>query len=778
MAAGGGGYVRLLAEQAAEADHLARDVRAREQERWQLLQLLEQKDRQLRCESAAAKRYKGYLAYVQEKAQLHSALLVFRAWAECIRHHKARRSLARVKGQLAEVQFRHGCSSLSACVAQALGRPLGHSIRALWLNAAVCSSDVGAAGDAVEDMPEDQVLFATPRSSSSCTLRRGPPTPAWRGDCSKPTRHGCPSSASEASTSMPSSSSVSVASSARTVLGASSSAASVAAEGSAASEVVLVTAVGSGGMPAVPSVAHRRWSAQTLPERAAGAARLAVALQAAALKRLLWGTSRLRGAGCSPALTDAPSTAHEQSLEVLDRQEAAAEAAEQRWNELHVKLQKESSDHGAELASLLARRDSLALRAGEMAKTESLLATRLARTRAEENADLGEARDGSLALEGASGSALAAHPSEVAVAIRLRLQACRQSCERANDEELQAERCLADFEHREQQAQRTSNRLETRIAREGRWREQATDQIMQMVARGEELESERSRLSERHAEARRRSQARSEASNELRHVLQREERANEALECRAHGLDAENLRLLGEVEDERGLRFQARRRRDDFAVAQREEARWRQECESAAREVLSLQRRRSAAQFAEEAEAAAAANAVHRAEAAICSRLTSELAQTTARVERLEADSLVPALASPAPPTAVPPLPLAHLGTSLEACTPGSSSTLLSAPRAPLHGQEGLIPSSLPGSSAMATPRSRYSRASSPNKSSTPLLDELDAYAALVQRLRAELERERDEREALTRNLANLRSSYQLLLQSRGGASASAETWG
>merc|ERR1712151_1130370 len=47
----------------------------------------------------------------------------------------------------------------------------------------------------------------------------------------------------------------------------------------------------------------------------------------------------------------------------------------------------------------------------------------------------------------------------------------------------------------------------------------------------------------------------------------------------------------------------------------------------------------------------------------------------------------------------------------------------------------------------------------------TPWLRELDAYAELVERLRAELLREREEKESSAQCLQTLRSSYKLLLQ-------------
>ena len=46
----------------------------------------------------------------------------------------------------------------------------------------------------------------------------------------------------------------------------------------------------------------------------------------------------------------------------------------------------------------------------------------------------------------------------------------------------------------------------------------------------------------------------------------------------------------------------------------------------------------------------------------------------------------------------------------------------------------------------------------------TPQLEELDAYAELVDRLRLEVRREREDREATAQSLDTLKSSYRLLL--------------
>jgi len=52
----------------------------------------------------------------------------------------------------------------------------------------------------------------------------------------------------------------------------------------------------------------------------------------------------------------------------------------------------------------------------------------------------------------------------------------------------------------------------------------------------------------------------------------------------------------------------------------------------------------------------------------------------------------------------------------------------------------------------------------------TSQIDELDAYAELVARLRSEVRWEREEREEAARNLARLQGTYRLLLQRVSGA--------
>lgn len=57
-------------------------------------------------------------------------------------------------------------------------------------------------------------------------------------------------------------------------------------------------------------------------------------------------------------------------------------------------------------------------------------------------------------------------------------------------------------------------------------------------------------------------------------------------------------------------------------------------------------------------------------------------------------------------------------------------------------------------------------------KVTSPQLEEFDAYEELVERLQAELQWERTERESLDSNVATLRSSYQLLLERLQGSMA------
>lgn len=749
--AGESGYARLLAEQAAEADVLARDVRARAQERWQLHNLLAQKNRQLQYEVVAAKRYRRQLAHFEDRIRFYVIFDVFCSWAGCVHQSASRRAVAQIKARLVEFRLRQSCFRLVANLSQAVGRVLGPASRAVRLFAAAQTLDSGSFADPVEEMPEDQVLFATPRSPSSCFARRGPHTLSWRGCAGKSAKLGAPSLVSEATTSAPASSSVSVASSARTLPGA---AAPAGATGTAP-DVPQLLGTGS-------SLFNQRlWRGHL-----SGATCLVVALHAAMLGRLFWATSRIRSnVGANSAAAPASSTVaadvddgfadglvtigcttnlyssnhSHPSLELVCRG-AEPDASEKRSDPVPRRLQQQSSDYDAEITSLVNHRDNLALRAAELARTQKVLAARLDKER-KESSHFG--LGGHLA-SGSKFSAARADSCEAAAALLVRLQAVQHECEHANTEETQVAHRLSESARRTGTLKRTATRLEVRVARETDWREEATEQIVQMVARGEQLEGERSRLLQRHAEAQDRSRIRYDESYEMRRALVLAEKTNEELESCTLGLDRENLRLLGAVEDERGLRMQLRRRCDDSVMVAQKTDLWKNKVDQASKEVVALQQRLCAAQLAEEAEAAAAADMAHHVEVATCSRLAEEVAQSAAKVERLGMEHTAVA------PTATPCVPPLTL-TCLQASAPSS-----------------LVATSITCNSVFATPRSRQSRCSSPRISSASLLDELDAYAALVHRLRSELEREREERDASTRSIANLRSSYNLLLQ-RGG---------
>lgn len=747
MATGGSGYARLITDQAAEAESLAKDVRARVDERWQLHHLLEQKNKQVHHERAATKRCAQHVAYAEEQERFYRTLTAFRGWATCAYQSSSRRSLSQIKAQLVEDTLREGCFRLSAALVQVVGRELGHASRAIWLSAAACTMDTRTCTDVIEDLPEDQVLCATPRSLPTCLPHKLPQALGWRGYGSKPEKRGALSISSEASTSAPASSSVSVTSSTRTLPGA-------AAATGAAGAILDV--------PPLPSASGGLFN-QRVQRHLNGATCLVVALQATLLRRFFWAISRIRWkvdahvdvailpagghagtrlcaaaapAAGSPAASPACSVIHDHTLSNLACREAEAGELERRLGALQRHLHEKFSSYDAEREAQAARRKSLLLQATELARTEDALEASLHRRR--------EQHAGQAAFEGML-AAPVANPSEAAASLLVQLQEAQRTCVRVTSEEAHAEQSLAAVEQRTGKLERSAHKLEARLAREAQWREQATEQIAQMVARGEELESERARLLARHAEAHQRNQLRGDESRELQRAFGRAGEANEELEARGRVAERDNLRLLGAIEDERSLRVQLGRRRDELAVQEREAGRWRAKCESAAKEASSLQRRVGAAQLAEEAEAAAAADIAHRVEVATCSRLAEEVAAS--RVQRFAMDHGVSA--SVAAPR-VPPLQLAS--------AQGSASPPIAA-------------TAMACNSVLATPRSRQSRCSSPRKSSISVLDELDAYAALVQRLRAELEREREEREASTRNLASLRASYTLLLQ-RGGASS------
>jgi len=265
-----------------------------------------------------------------------------------------------------------------------------------------------------------------------------------------------------------------------------------------------------------------------------------------------------------------------------------------------------------------------------------------------------------------------------------------------------------------------------------------------MVSCGEQLEKERVQLRHQLSESRQRHQACKEQLETLRTSLEHEEQLGELLRARAWTLEEDNTALLRRcaegrcaealrTESERGRRTEeVARFRAELADAQREHGDLRTELRACRRECFEAERNVAEADAKREkafatleeesgrwAQSREAMREEFASEAGLCGEMVAQLRSKLAEVQA-EQETLC--RTPPRRPTAPSPF---------------------------------------------ASPTS-----TGPSKPGTPRLRELDAYAELVERLRAEVLREREEKEASARSLTSLRASYRLLLQRVGDSTS------
>eukprot|EP00931_Biecheleriopsis_adriatica_P050756 TRINITY_DN29412_c0_g1_i1.p1 TRINITY_DN29412_c0_g1~~TRINITY_DN29412_c0_g1_i1.p1 ORF type:complete len:661 (-),score=196.65 TRINITY_DN29412_c0_g1_i1:83-2065(-) len=312
----------LLLQQTRRSEHLGQQAAAKDWERWELLQLLRQKDEQLEYEASAASRQRAVLSSARSSTRHYRTVCCLRAWRDHVHQLCAERALLRAKNKLAVGRIRHAGSLLKVVLKHAVERQLGSALHSLWLNTA--SQDIGGADRqqaSAEDTqePQDDWVFSTPRRRSSPTkLRSSPlwdPSPQLPGQRQKCSREGSSSllagsMLSEVSTAAPPSALLERSGG----VNSSSSSASVTAESC------------SYGMSTMPAT----------PQGAVAAARLAVALEGVLTRRRFWALSRLQRLGAQKAMEDAKlSDESERELHSLERQgfERRCAELEQRANE-------------------------------------------------------------------------------------------------------------------------------------------------------------------------------------------------------------------------------------------------------------------------------------------------------------------------------------------------------------------------------------------------------------------------------------------------------------
>eukprot|EP00931_Biecheleriopsis_adriatica_P117505 TRINITY_DN93010_c0_g1_i1.p1 TRINITY_DN93010_c0_g1~~TRINITY_DN93010_c0_g1_i1.p1 ORF type:complete len:636 (+),score=190.65 TRINITY_DN93010_c0_g1_i1:180-1910(+) len=199
------------------------ELKNREAERAQLLQLLLHKEQLLERETLTAERLRAVLRSARSCAEYYLLLCSFRCWREMSQRAVARKRLLEVKERRVEAVLRHACGALSTGLRQAAARRLADAMHGLWLHAAAqrlgLTSEVapsmeptavaalGTSLEADKELPDDQVLFDTPRNSTAgeafgkATAVVLSTPPSWKGP------RFCRSPYSEASTRATSSSS-------------------------------------------------------------------------------------------------------------------------------------------------------------------------------------------------------------------------------------------------------------------------------------------------------------------------------------------------------------------------------------------------------------------------------------------------------------------------------------------------------------------------------------------------------------------------------------------
>jgi len=172
---------KLLLEQTQENRRLTQALQARDAERWQLRQLLQHKDEQLRAATEGSLQTRVSFQSTQKAVSRYLALCVFRAWFDATRRNQARRRLLHTKNKFLAVVVRRACARLCANLQQATNRRTRDALHGLWLH--VAGEHLRSRALLVPQL--EDVLLATPRGAG-----HGLP-------------HSCPSPTSEASTGVP-----------------------------------------------------------------------------------------------------------------------------------------------------------------------------------------------------------------------------------------------------------------------------------------------------------------------------------------------------------------------------------------------------------------------------------------------------------------------------------------------------------------------------------------------------------------------------------------------
>eukprot|EP00928_Gymnodinium_smaydae_P010920 TRINITY_DN14113_c0_g1_i1.p1 TRINITY_DN14113_c0_g1~~TRINITY_DN14113_c0_g1_i1.p1 ORF type:complete len:800 (+),score=149.40 TRINITY_DN14113_c0_g1_i1:138-2402(+) len=698
----------LVVEETQEVERLNAELRARDWERWQLLQLLREKDVQLASEASAASRHRSVLASARQVSRRWRLASSFRAWREDVRDacntRRVERTVLQAKRRLAASRISHSCDALRLTLRGAEQRQLGFAFRQLRLQMVSSSSSSLAATP-----PSPPISVGVEMIEARARARDVPPLP---GSCGSSCVLGCPSDgciAEGAGCTTPRRQHVLCAD----VDSADSSIEALGCRVTAGDGTALTTS-------SAPSSLRKSWQPSPTPVAAGARSRLVACDSCRVCGSATGGPSPSEASTSAPSISSAVSQSMAPSSCLGDAllptlTPSLGVTSTRPWGVARL---------GLALESWRLRRLRWAVRSWPR----------------EECGPLGEST--------ASYSSSCTHgivPCSNGMGSTEKIAQLEQQTAEFQERLRESESLVVESQRRLEEANVASRSLEAQRARDFAWRSDAEVRIHRMVACGEHLERERTRLRQQLSDARKQLRARTERLEALQGSLEQEEQHAESLRARASSLQQEKASAEHQAERERRRCSEENSRRSaEFAAVWSEHRELHAELRSALHEKWQL-----------DTEVRRATEAAALAESRCTAAEEEAVARGFAEGQRREHAAALDAAVRRA---------RAEFSGEQAAC--GEMAAELRGRLAEVQaeqdaGRQAAAAASAPPASAL------------PSGAATPRLRELDAYAELVERLRAELIREREEREAAVRSLASLRGSYRLLLERAGGSGSS-----
>lgn len=361
--------------------------------------------------------------------------------------------------------------------------------------------------------------------------------------------------------------------------------------------------------------------------------------------------------------------------------------------------------------------------------------------------------------------------------LRMQLQRLQEHHVHLENEHAQVIRRRSSSEELLRNSEDYCARLEAKIARKRRWREEAERQLCEMAACGKEFEQERLSLRRKLSESRQEGRHVLEEAESLRDSLEQEEQLAEILKARTWALEEDNASFCKYLHEERSCRLEdgvhhAEMLKDmkqgDILIAR--EALKSEYCTElrsaeAAREALMTAwtkerehwARHSAGLTAEFEQQISEAHRELQAALQVENVVKLDLAMQTHGAAATEV------LKTELREEGATMREMARIEVTSEAKLCRQMALQLEERLA----QARLLQESLEERAAATSEQVFHmiEPEATPSGIATPQLCELDAYAQLVQHLQDEVQREREERQAAVQSLDALRGSYHLLLQ-------------